>query len=210
MKKLIYLTFIFCFNIILISCSSTTIKIDSTPAAKAKITNLNNQKSMDLGQTPLNLSTVSEDYLNAPVVIELATPGYLTDSILIPNINGVDLDLKRSLSKHEKNIENIANNNKSVDLIFEAVNLIHLKNYESAITKLTEAKKMNESISAIYELEANIHMIKKDFNKALSSYNEALKFNPEQINLLQMKNKLEKSLNISSSNSEKGAGNETK
>ncbi len=209
MKKLILIPYIFFAICFISACSSTSIKIDSTPSAKAKITNLSNQKSMDLGQTPLNLSSISDDYLNSPVVIELTTAGYLTDSILIPNINGIDIDIKRSLSKYEKNIENINNNNKSIDLVFEAVNLIHLKNYDGALVKLTEAKKINESISAIYELEANVYMIKKELNKALSSYNEAIKFNPEQINLLRMKNKLEKSLNITSANSEKSTGNET-
>jgi hypothetical protein len=178
------------------------IRIESVPdKAEVAVSILGGNKRQILGTTPLNQVEIPPEFKGIPVSIEISREGFLTETIIIPDLSGVNIDLRKNLTSIEsataqEKVARIEKTNKAVDLLFDAVNKAQMNNKEGALKTLAEVKSKQPDLSATYEIEGNIYMMSGDYKSAIVAYTEALKYNPDQINLLQMKVRLEKILGI--------------
>lgn len=190
------------FVALLQSCTSSMIRIESVPdKAEVSVSILGGNKRQVLGTTPLTQAEIPAEFKGVPVTIEIAHPGYLTETIIVPDVSGLNIDLRKNLTSVEnatsaEKAARIEKLNKSIDLIFEAVNKAQMNNKDGALKTLAEVKNRQPDLSATYEIEGNIYMMGGDYKSALVAYTEALKYNPDQINLIQMKARLEKLLGV--------------
>lgn len=197
---------ILCLVVAVQSCTSSMIRIESVPdKAEVTVSILGGNKRQVLGTTPLNQTEIPAEFKGMPVTLEISHPGFLTETIIVPDLSGINIDLRKSLTSIEKasaqdKIATIEKMNRSVDLLFDAVNKAQMNNKEGALRTLAEVKSKQPDLSATYEIEGNIYMMNGDYKSALASYTEALKYNPDQINLLQMKARLEKILGVTTLN----------
>lgn len=201
------------------SCTSSMVRIESVPdKAEVTLSVIGGTKRQVLGTTPLNQTEIPADFKGVPVAIEISHAGFLTETILVPDLSGINIDLRKSLTSIEnasaqEKVARIEKMNKSVDLLFEAVNKAQMGNRDGALKTLQEVKNRQPDLSATYEVEGNVYMMAGDYKSALVAYTEALKYNPEQINLLQMKARLEKMLGVTpltpAARSTAGASTET-
>lgn len=188
--------------ILLQSCTSTMIRIESVPEkAEVSVSILGGNKRQVLGVTPLTQTEIPAEFKGVPVTIEIAHPGYLTETIIVPDVSGLNIDLRKNLTSVEnatsqEKAARIEKLNRSIDLIFDAVNKAQMNNKEGALKTLAEVKTRQPDLSATYEIEGNIYMMSGDYKSALTAYSEAIKYNPDQINLIQMKARLEKLLGV--------------
>jgi len=195
--------FIFIILIVFLqSCTSSMIRIESVPEkAEVSVSVLGGNKRQVLGMTPLTQVEIPAEFKGVPVTIEISHPGYLTETIIVPDVSGLNIDLRKNLTSVEnatsqEKVARIEKLNRSIDLIFEAVNKAQMNNKEGALKTLAEVKNRQPDLSAAYEIEGNIYMMNGDYKSALVAYTEALKYNPDQINLIQMKARLEKTLGV--------------
>ena len=86
--------------------------------------------------------------------------------------------------------------NQIVDQLFEAQRMTQVGRLDDASKRLEEMQKSFPSVAAIYEMQGGIAFMKSDFNKALDSYALALKNNPNNLELLNMRDYLEKKLKV--------------
>lgn len=178
------------------------IRIESVPEkAEVAVSILGGNKRQVLGTTPLSQSEIPNDFKGMPVAIEITHPGYLTETIIVPDLSGINIDLRKNLTSVEnatsqEKAARIEKLNRSIDLIFDAVTKAQMNNKEGALKVLAEVKTRQPDLSATYEVEGNIYMMSGDYKSALVAYTEGLKYNPEQINLIQMKARLEKLLGV--------------
>lgn len=195
-----------CLVVVVQSCTSSMIRIESVPdKAEVTVSILGGNKRQVLGTTPLNQTEIPAEFKGMPVSLEISRQGFLTETIIVPDLSGINIDLRKTLTSIEAasaqdKIAAIEKTNRAVDLLFDAVNKAQMNNKDGALRTLAEVKSKQPDLSATYEIEGNIYMMGGDYKSALASYTEALKYNPDQINLLQMKARLEKMLGITTLN----------
>lgn len=183
------------------ACSSSTVRLESSPE-KAKVTliQMGTNKRHELGVTPIADTEVPKEFQGMPVMVEFSHAGYATETILVPDFSGIKVEIKKNLvnlqaANVEDQVTRIQSMNEAIDKIFEAIRKVQVNKREEALKLLNDLKASHADISAIYEIEGNIYVMNNEYQKALESFNEALKYNPTQINSLQMKARLEKAVN---------------
>ena len=193
------LLFCFIFTIFSSSLLAGKIDINSNPAgAEIFVKDTKSQKKIKLGTTPhsVELDLLVSKYAGSDVfVLEMTKDGFDPYRILISKTGENDVNLFVNLDIR-KNIQEI----KKIDLytneLFEVQRLIRIKNYDTALSKLSDLEKKYPHYSTIYELTASALYLNKDFSKSLSYYRKAFAKNADNIDAYRMKTYLEKKLSI--------------
>ncbi|MBL6990185.1 MAG: hypothetical protein ISR65_10425 [Bacteriovoracaceae bacterium] len=180
------------------SCSSV-ITITSTPdKADVHLRKLSSGTSKKIGTTPLtvNSSDISKDYdVDGPLYIDLKKDGYATTSAIVTDFSFRDIQLKlvleaKNLLAYSTEVDGIIND------LFEAQKLIRKNNLNDARLILNNIKKKHPYLSIIYEFEGGIHVVNKEFIKALDLFKVAIKYNSNNVEALRLKRAIEKKLNL--------------
>jgi tetratricopeptide (TPR) repeat protein len=125
--------------------------------------------------------------------LEKAVKEYVQNNPESKNGAGSDA-LKLMLT--EANQKNLLETNHLIDQLFEAQRMSQVGRLEDANKRLEELQKTYPHVAAIYEMQGGIAFMQADFNKALDAYSEALRNNPENVELLHLRAYLQKKLNI--------------
>lgn len=191
------------FTVFLITgCSTGIMMVDSTPPDSEIFVRSRSSENFQLiGKTPYKLSTGElKDKFNVEGAFALQTrhEGYEPQMVFVsevpPNAEmNLFLNLKtldqKALSEGSGNPEVL---NKTLDQLFESQRLVKVGRYDDALIRLDQLAKENPNIAAIYEMQGGVFYIQKNYTKALDSYQKALRLNPENLELVNMKRYLEK------------------
>lgn len=189
-KKIQSLILIFTFS----SCSVATLRVESQPDAADVYVNVNGQPSKKIGQTPLSLTESSLGAGDQSFEITVSKDGFQTENVLVPPTT-----FSRSTLLQIK-MKEVATTNKIInDQIVQKVasqtayvqSMIKMKEYELAEQTLITLIAQYSGVATFHELLGNIHYLKRDLSKALSSYRKAYELNPGNIDTQRMINKIE-------------------
>lgn len=184
--------FILSFGAILflfIGCSSGQIRVESQPENAEVYLSVAGQTPKKLGPTPLNVVESTLGLGSAPYQILVSKEGFTSESVLIPPATfarsaTVVVNLKEVSSSNkalnERILQSVAS---SVAL---AQNLLKTKQYDQAEQALLPILNQYPGIPTFHELMGNIHYLRKDLSKALSSYRKASELNPSNIDTQRM------------------------
>ena len=167
------------------SCSSpSTVKVQSLPSdAEVSIVESNGTVTV-LGKTPLTISE-SDIYKNSNRYgqIRINKDGYLeNEMVIVKSIMGSDISVTSRLKKDE-NVQNIGEQSVTQEKVASAIaranGLIQSKQYTEAETVMLNFVEQYPSVSVGYDYLGNIYYLQKKNSKALKSYNQAAKLNPQ-------------------------------
>lgn len=177
--------------------SSTVVKIASDPpGAKIFIKSMGSSNSEEFGVTPLTIKgdeIAAKKFKDDRLIVEMKKEGYYANSVLLTETVDVDIDISLTLEPYDKLLEAKKYDQVSAKL-FEIQRLIRRKNYDEALQVVGGVKKDFPELSVPDELEGSIFYLKKDFQKALQSFNTAYAKNSENNFSLKMKKLLEAKL----------------
>ncbi len=185
--------------IINISCSSSIVKISSTPSkADIFIRRLSDSTMKKIGVTPLTIRSdqVASDLDGSgPMYLELRKDEHYSKSAIVTdfNVRDIELNLKLDPKKFLKDSNKI---DALINGLFNCQKLIRKRNYKEAKDTLTKLKNDFPYISVIYEFEGGIHLVEQQYSQALESFKTAIKFNPSNVEALRLKRAVEKQFNL--------------
>jgi tetratricopeptide (TPR) repeat protein len=183
--------YIFC-----IGCATGNIFIDTLPqGSDVYIKSSSTSEFILIGKSPLNLksSQLKDTYkLTGPIAFMISRDNYLKEYTYLtelPYNSDINMTLiLKSENDPEKNIKL----NRLMDALFENQRLVQVGRYEDALKGLDKLQIENPQLSVIYEMQAGIYYMQKDFSKSLDSYELATRLNPESLELQSMKKYLKK------------------
>jgi hypothetical protein len=187
-------TSIYAIALALTACSTTATHVSTSPPnARVVVRAVGSSEKKDVGETPITLSseqlrTVHKDH--GPIVVELSKPGYQTQSVLVTEYSGLDLDIHQDLVP----ITGVGDSsvvNDAIDRLFEAQRLAKLNRLEEAVAVLNDVEKLSPELSATYELRAGIRYLQKKYSEALEDYTRALQLNPKNAEARRMQEALQ-------------------
>jgi tetratricopeptide (TPR) repeat protein len=196
----------FAFAIMTITgCASGTLSVETSPQKAelyARVPGSSDFRS--LGPAPF-IKSMSEvrSMLGRPnsVIIEARKEGYGSRSVFITDLDtSSDMKLNFDLLTNDKQAsgesseKHLLETNVLVDRLFDAQRMAQVGRLADATKQLEDLSKTFPFVAAIYELQGGIAYMQSDYPKALDSYNQALRNNPENLEVLQMRRFLEKKL----------------
>lgn len=197
MKRL--LTFTILSFLGLTSAWANKLVIKSQPDAAEIFINVNG-KPVRLGATPYesNLQDVINNYVkSSSFVVELRKPGHQPYRVLIAKTAEVDMELTANLEL-DRAISNIKEHDLLMNQLFDVQKLVRGRNFQDALSKLSDLEKDHPQLSIIPEMKATAYYMNKDVENALSYYRKAFALNPENSDAYRMKVYLEKKLGVDS------------
>lgn len=182
--------------IILAACSSSGIRIESEPSEATVQLKRPQQSPTELGKTPfeLDLSTLpvgrGDLYRIAVVKNGYEEQSVLLSRSLLPQSGNVFFSLqeKKEDLKSELNASSIRKLSRG---IANVQNYLNKKDYPQAEQLLIALISEYPSNSVLYDLLGNVHYLKKDYARALSSYKRSKELDPSNIETNRMIDVLE-------------------
>lgn len=219
MKQFFLITII---HFLLVACSTGRLNVDSNPSqSEVFVRASGSKKSESIGKTPISqdVSTISQLAGGADtIVIDVKKNGFLSKSVVVTDINSqsdikLEIDLpsvenfvngtdpnmaetqRRILAElnEKRNLET----NYLIDQLFEAQRLAQVGRTDDSLRKLDELETRFPEVAGIHEIRGGIAFMKKDYEKALDAFRKAARSNPKNIEVLNIKNFLEKKLGVS-------------
>lgn len=189
----------------ILGCASGTLFVDTLPPEgeiylKARST----EEYQLVGKAPYKMTAAefrAKFGVEGPFGLEARSAGYRAQSILVTDLpQNSDLTVFLNLKSIEatggtdENPGEVPQNrlNRAMDQIFESQRLVKVGRYDDALAQLSLLQQTHPNLSAIFEMQGGVFYIKKDYVKALDSYEKALRLNPENLELASMKRYLEK------------------
>jgi tetratricopeptide (TPR) repeat protein len=166
-----------------IGCASGKIQVLSSPPQAEVFVGKDGKAPEKLGETPLRLST-EELFSGASeyVHIEIRKDGYNPEGIVVPQAAfgmNVELSVKLKDDMSSLQVNGQAALQKVARGIASAQMQISQRNYDRAETTLNSLLAEFPQISIFHDLLGNVYYLKKDLKRALTSYEEALRLDPE-------------------------------
>jgi tetratricopeptide (TPR) repeat protein len=190
MRQIIYNILLINYSVIVISCASQEVRIQTTPAEAKVVVSNPNGESQDLGQTPVRVSS-ADIKLKAPFFIEISKDGYFSKSIFIPHLNPntelkaqVTLDPKSDLGS--MTTFNTTDGNTLVKEISSIHNHISKKEFLEAQNRLLNLTSKYSGYSALWSLLGNVYYLQRKWDSALESYSKAYDLDPSAIEIKSM------------------------
>ncbi len=184
----------------LFGCATQNVSVDSLPTgADVKVRRMSGSQEVVAGKTPIALSSSQLENLvqgSGPILLTFDKDGFHTQKLLITELGSTfDLKVNIKLQEREK-IETLEEGqteeekalilqteaNKKNDLItklFDSQNLARQGNYTTALERLEEIRKIEPRLSVVHELKGGIYLLQDDYTRALSSFREAFRYDPE-------------------------------
>ncbi len=207
----------------LAACSTGRLNVSSTPGeSEVFVRASGSKKAESIGKTPINqdVSTISDLAGGADtVIIDVKKNGFLSKSVVVTDINSqsdikLEIDLpsvesfvngtdpnmaetqRRILAElnEKRNLET----NYLIDQLFEAQRLAQVGRTDDSLRKLDELEARFPEVAGIHEIRGGIAFMKKDYEKALDAFRKAARSNPKNVEVLNIKNFLEKKLGLTS------------
>lgn len=166
----------------------------------AEIFLVGTDRPVRLGTTPYeaNLTEVIETYVKtSSFLVELRKPGHETYRLLIAKTTNVDMQLTANLELNRA-VANIKEHDLLMNRLFDVQKLIRGRNFQDALSQLSDLEQKHPLLSIIPELKATAYYMNREVENALSYYRKAFALNPDNSDAYRMKVYLEKKLNIDS------------
>jgi tetratricopeptide (TPR) repeat protein len=204
-------------TLITTGCSTGRLVVNSSPeGSDVFVKKAGSEVFENIGQTPLSseVSDVRKRIGDSDIiVVETRKKGHISKSLVVTDVDSnsdIRLDFKlptidafltgtdSSLSETQKRIlskraeKQLIETNQLVDSLFEAQRLVQVGRYQDALTKLEGLEKKHPEVAAIYEIRGGVAYMNKDYIKALDDYRKASRNNPFNLEVINMRNFLEK------------------
>ncbi|MCB0366696.1 MAG: hypothetical protein H6624_00755 [Bdellovibrionaceae bacterium] len=192
------------------SCSTVTMTVNSVPEkAKVFVRPVGAGEAVEVGVTPVvltqeQLKTADAD--SGPVIVEVRKDDFKTESVLVTEAAAVDMKLDFALQLVDSEqgqakgpgntLADAQSLNIAIDRLFEVRKFISLESYGEALNHLRYIEEKWPYLSSAYELKGGILFLQKKYRDALAAYALSLKYNPKSVPSAQMRDTLEKKLNI--------------
>lgn len=195
----------------LVGCSTVTMTVNSVPEkAKVFVRPVGAGEATEVGVTPVVLSAAqlkSAGAESGPVIVEVRKESFKIEKVLVTESGAVDMKLNFALQLEDsetgtgKGAANLMADaqslNLAIDRLFEVRKFISLESYGEALNHLRYIEDTWPYLSSTYELKGGILFLQKKYRDALAAYALSLKYNPKSVPSAQMRDTLEKKLNIS-------------
>ena len=179
-------------GVLLTSCGTTRTQIsfDSSPSkAEIYLRTHSHEEFKKIGETPLvyRADDIEKDLEGSgPLEVEFRKKGYRKSSVFVTELSSLDLEIKMEMIS-ENGLEDQKLLNWVIDSMFEIKRLVTTKRYEDALSMIKKVKEAVPQVSAIYELEGGIYFLQRKYFYALDSYETAVRYNPNNLELIRMR-----------------------
>lgn len=188
------LNFLILSVLFLSGCTTTKISLHtSPPGAEVYARAVGDKDLVLLGKTPLFITNQNLDKKNngsGAVYVEFRKDGYKSDSVYITEVSRVDLIIQREMQP-KRDLEYQTWLNSHIDEMFEARRLAQSGYNDEALKIIERLKEQTPMVSALYEMEGGILMLKGHYQAALNAYRMAVKYDPESTDSVKMVRYLE-------------------
>ncbi len=181
MSRILFIISSMCFLLSTLGCSSSTLRVESTPDGADVYAQVPGQTRKKIGQTPLNINESTVGSNQDAFQISITKNGYSTESVLVPptifsRSSSIQAQLVESNSASktlsDQALQSVA---RSVAL---AQSYIMSKDYSMAEQILIQASSQYPGVATLQELLGNVYYLKRDLSKALTYYKQAYDMNP--------------------------------
>lgn len=191
MKNICLITLSIVFQV---SCSTSTIRVESQPEAADVYVLVNGQTAKKVGVTPLMIQENQINSGNEAFQLSIIKDGFQTEHILAPatsfaRTSNVQVTLKEmSGSKTSINDEVLQ---KVSSQVAYTQSLIRSRDYDGAERTLLTILPQFPNVATFHELLGNVYYLKKDLQRAHTSYKKALDLNPSNTDTVRMIQRIE-------------------
>jgi TolA-binding protein len=191
MEKVIFVLMIF---LIQVGCSTSNLRVESQPEGADVYVVINGQTAKKVGATPLNISENQINSGNESFQLSIFKEGFQTEHILAPATSfsrnsNVQVRLKENSGGKQNVNDEILQRVTSQVAYTQA--LIRSKDYDGAERAILNILPQFPSIATFHELLGNVYYLKKDLQRAHTSYRRALDLNPSNTDTVRMIQKIE-------------------
>lgn len=181
MKNFLQSFSVILFSIASIGCASSILKVESEPAGAEVYISQANRPAIKIGQTPLSIEESKLATGVEPFQITISRDGYLNEHILVPHSTlnrntSIAVRLKGDMSK-------LSQSGDQLDKVASATaltqHLIRIKDFDRAEQNLLSYTTLYPSVATFHELLGNVYYLRREYNRALSSYRQAESLNPK-------------------------------
>lgn len=209
--------FILFFFLIAAGCSTGRLVVESTPKeGQVFIRAAGQAQSQSIGQSPTSRAISEVRGLAGgadTIVVEIRKAGYFPKSVVVTDVDSLsDIKVNLELSSVEKFVngtdpnmgdaqrailaqlyqERTFETNKLIDDLFEAQRLAQVGRIDDSEKKLDEIESKHPNVASVYEIRGGLAFMRKDYPKALDAFRKAARSNPNNIEVLNMKQYLER------------------
>jgi tetratricopeptide (TPR) repeat protein len=134
-----------------------------------------------VGETPLSVndSELSKHNARGPYVFRISKDGYEPQDLIVNSLSGVNIDYLLNLKPRTTTTQV----NELVEDLFKAQTLAQKSNFVESLSILEKLAVRFPDVAAIPELQASIHMLRKEYSIAEKLFAKALSLNPENLEL---------------------------
>lgn len=180
--------------LILCACSTSNIRVESQPEGADVYVTVNGQTAKKVGVTPLNVQENQINFGNDPFQLSIIKDGYTTEHILSPATtfsrnSNVQVRLKEVSNSKQSATDDVLQ--KVSSQVAYTQSLIITRDYEGAERTLLNILPQFPNVATFHELLGNVYYLKKDLQKAHSSYRKALDLNPSNTDTVRMIQRIE-------------------
>ena len=203
---------VFFIAIINFGCASGSLFVDSSPQGSKVYLKPVGGTFQEIGATPLTKSLSEIITVNGAadaVLLEVRKEGFVSEQIVITDVvtrsdlkvtvsldslaSLIEQEQKRQLSSDGKSdavtpTVGITQFNEVIDRLFEVQRLVKVGRTDEALKLLDEVRKVNSQLAVVYEMQGGIAFLKKDYYTAFDAYTLAVKYNPENVESVNMRN----------------------
>ncbi|MEY4066440.1 MAG: hypothetical protein RIR26_2648 [Pseudomonadota bacterium] len=174
---------------LLVSLTSgcATLTVTSKPSGAEVVLAIPGQEAGKvIGKTPLNQDLAElKKYTNKnTIVLSIKRSGFITQSFVVPNLGGGQLEIDASLQP--LGADDASSINLAVRLILEAERQIIDRNFKEALKTLEKAKATNPFIAAAHMFEGMIYLLQNEKEKAREALFRALALDPQDTEVRSM------------------------
>lgn len=176
-----------------LGCASSILNVESEPSGAEVYISQAQRPPIKIGQTPLKIEERKLTTGIEPFQITISKEGYLNEHVLVPHSTlsrntAIAVRLKSDLSKISQSSDQLE---KVASATAQSQYLIKIKDFDRAEQSLLTYSIQYPSVATFHELLGNVYYLKKDFNKALGSYKQAVLLNPKNNETRSMIERLE-------------------
>lgn len=180
---------------VLSGCQSQAFRVESEPAGADVIIATPGQTPRKIGATPYSIQSSDQGDKAQALQVTVTKAGFGSESVLLPPAamgRSGSLFVKLDSSKMSAACQNQdASLEKVARGVADAQYQMKLKNYEQAERTLNQLTTDFPNVSVLHDLLGNIHYLRKDIDRALSSYRRSQAIAPNNSETSRMIKKLE-------------------
>ena len=185
---------VLCVIIFQISCSTSTLRVESQPDGADIYVSVNGQSAKKIGVTPLTIQENQINSGNEPFQLSVAKDGFLSENILAPATifsrnSNVQVKLKEQSNSKQSATDEILQ--KLSSQVAYTQSQIRSKDYVGAERTILNVLPQFPNVATFHELLGNVYYLKKDLQRAHYSYKKALNLNPSNTDTVRMIQKIE-------------------